>query len=173
MRYVVSLFACALVACAASPRTTLASTKQARARECERTDDCMVAAASCCGNCPAHAQSIRGTSAVRCPVCGLDCLDVEDPRHVAYCTTAGRCAMFDLAHGPLARCTTDTDCIVRAAGCCEYAPRAWVAIAASQRGAYERRVCAANATCEEGIPAVPTDTAVCVAAHCVLARTQR
>jgi hypothetical protein len=170
-----AMFVLAIGCAAAPPRASLASSKQARAPRCTTSDECVLAPRGCCGHCGQAASgdvvavlaSEPDTSArcegVRCPGCHAD----PDPALVAYCAS-GTCRALDLHTSPLARCTHDSDCIVRPRGCCECDATDWVAVNARQATAYSRRVCQPGVACPECVGAPPPMPASCDAGHCVL-----
>jgi hypothetical protein len=87
----------------------------------------------------------------------------------------GACKAVNLPESDLSTCNAASDCVVRAAACCECGAsmELWslVAIAATASADYAALVCESTQACAACMPVYPTDVALdCVAGHCVLAR---
>lgn len=164
-----------LTGCAAvPPPIATAGSKQARARECTRSDQCIVVPRSCCGMCGAptsdDARAVARGAASADPSCRHtgcpDCVQPPDPRLTAYCTLAGHCRLLDLTRGPLAHCTTDAECELHPLGCCECGSPAWIATTGRGWRAYSDRVCEPLSACPACAGRPPPPAAVCRANRC-------
>ncbi len=123
---------------------------------CARPTDCMVVPRTCCGSCGAATVSdsvaisrawaathrYPCTAGAGCP----DCSRRADPTLLATCR-AGRCRVFPLARSPLVRCAAESDCGLRAAGCCECGATEFVALRRDRFSAYAQLVCDGTAAC--------------------------
>jgi hypothetical protein len=147
---------------------------------CDRSEDCQIAPATCCGSCGAYAS--ENVVAVRrdalaayteaacagmdgCPTCDATQL----PSITARCT-AGRCEVVDLSEDDLTACAADGDCVLRTQACCECgAPGEYVAIAGAMVAAYTELVCVEGQGCPECEHEYPdTLSATCDAGHCLI-----
>ncbi len=148
---------------------------------CEEPSECTVRAVSCCGTCGA---ATRGDAAALhvvdvgryevqacgpgtgCPTCYLP----QDPTLVATCAAA-KCTLVDLLEHSATRCTSDAECVVRTKDCCECGgatgEEGLLAIAASQRAAFEELVCDTSVGCPECEPVYPDEArAACEGGRC-------
>jgi hypothetical protein len=123
---------------------------------------CTLTTPGCCGGCgtPALGDYVAVASnklseyrtsvcpdpgAVACPGCAVQ----ENPNFQAICRTGG-CVAVDVSKDQLSACTTNADCQLRYAACCEPcdAPATGlIAIARSQSAAYAQAVCDPAADC--------------------------
>lgn len=140
-------------------------------RACTYNTDCSVVPASCCGFCGvasasdmiavnnAHVSDYSAsvcTGGVGCPACAGQ----VDNNLVATCES-NHCVANDLRTTPVEGCTSDSECRVRAVGCCECGAESegpYIAINASQDGAYQALVCdpLSGACATEGCTAYPS-----------------
>lgn len=138
---------------------------------CTYNTDCSVVPASCCGLCGvasasdmtavnnAHVSDYSAsvcTGSTGCPACAGQ----VDNNLVATCES-NHCVANDLRASPVEGCTSDSECRVRAVGCCECGSESegpYIAINASQDGAYQALVCdpLAGACATEGCTAYPS-----------------
>ena len=155
-------------------------------RDCSSHADCTLVSASCCGSCGAptsadvvalrvdavatHRMSVCGSGVVACPACAT----MANPDLFASCQNSV-CTVVDLLASSLTSCTTNADCALRAAACCECgAPMdVWnlVALAGSGSSEFAAMVCDPGTACDECMPVYPVAPApACSAGHCRLNR---
>jgi len=151
---------------------------------CSVPTDCVLAFNTCCGTCDVPTlEDFDAINASRSddhfaeicpdqdPICP-GCAAAPNPWLGATCT-AGTCEGFDLEEDPLNTCTADTDCRLRAPGCCECgAPTdVWSIIALPDDAfeAYRDLVCEPDQACDLCAPTYPDElSAVCDDGHCAV-----
>jgi hypothetical protein len=147
---------------------------------CAEPGSCVVVPRSCCGSCGAAiTEDMIGvetsqSSSYRSSVCkdmACDaCYRQQDPFLQAFCQSS-RCVAVDLHSDPMTACTTDTDCRLHYAACCEPCdarPESILALATSQLSTYLAKVCAPDSSCPPCIGGYPPAAkAVCdTTKHC-------
>ncbi|MFT5353739.1 MAG: hypothetical protein ACI9KE_000939 [Polyangiales bacterium] len=177
--------------------STDAPTPDARFGECLVPTDCFLLPESCCGSCGQPSRTdidsvpLAGVDAQRSMACAEPvpcpaCEGQPDVTLLADCSMAS-CTVFDLdpPNGPppgLSACEDDTDCIIRAAECCEcgatITEETVVALNVEIRGGYEPFVCEPGTGCPECAPLYPDNlVARCIgdgpAARCTVVNTDR
>ncbi|MFK8002715.1 MAG: hypothetical protein AB8H86_24230 [Polyangiales bacterium] len=165
--------------------------------ECVTPTDCVLLPESCCGSCGQPSRTdidsvprsgVDAQRAMACadPVPCPDCEGQPDPTLLPDCSMSS-CTVFDLnpPAGPapgLSACEDDTDCVIRAASCCEcgatITEETVVAINLEIRGGYEPFVCEPGIACPECAPVYPDNlVARCLgdgaAARCTVVNTDR
>ena len=152
-------------------------------RSCGETSECEVVSQTCCGEC--GEATLEGSTAIRADrvedhfegLCADDiacdpCVGGPNPDLVATCNAA-RCVAVDLSRLPLAACTTDDECRLRAPECCEcgsdVSPEALVAIRADAEADLRSLLCDRTAVCGACAPAYPPSVAAaCVGGRCAV-----
>jgi hypothetical protein len=157
-------------------------------RDCSSHADCTLVSATCCGVCgaptssdvvalrvdaaAAYRTSVCGTGQVACPACA----SMANPDLFASCQNSV-CTVVDLLNGPLTACSTNADCALRAARCCECgAPMdVWslVALSSSGESGFAALVCDPATACDACMPVYPaTPVPNCSNGHCQLNRLE-
>ena len=165
--------------------------------ECRTPTDCVLLPESCCGSCgqpsrtdidsvPRSGADAQRAMACADPVPCPACEGQPDPTLLPDCSMSS-CTVLDLNPpvGPppgLSACEEDTDCIIRAASCCEcgatITEETVVAINLEIRGGYDPFVCEPGTGCPECAPVYPDNlVARCLgdgaAARCTVVNTDR
>lgn len=151
---------------------------------CQLPSDCVVRAASCCGQCGAAtrddivALNKDQASAYQSATCGDSwgcpaCYMVQDSRLVATCEPT-QCKVVDLAKHASTSCTDDGDCRIRTNACCECGGPVdqahIIAINSSKEADFAAVACDPGAGCPECAPSYPAEAkAVCNGGHCEVA----
>ncbi len=177
--------------------TTDSAAPDAPFGECLTPTDCVLLPESCCGSCGQPSRTDidsvprSGVDAQRAMACAdpVPCPACEghpDPTLLPDCSMS-TCTVLDLnpPAGPppgLSACESDTDCIIRAASCCEcgatITEQTVVALNAEIRGGYEAFVCEGDIGCPECAPVYPDNlVARCLGdgagARCTVVNTDR
>jgi len=149
---------------------------------CTEPGSCIVVPRSCCGSCGAAitADMIGVESSQAGPYRSSVCKDTgcpacyrqQDPFLQAFCE-ASHCTAIDLHGDPMTACTTDSDCQLRYAACCEPcdAPMSGLlALNPGQISSYRAKACAPDATCPKCMVRYPDAAkAMCDATkHCAV-----
>jgi hypothetical protein len=108
-----------------------------------------------------------------------NCMTETDPNLMSFCVSA-QCQMIDVRTDAISSCTSDGDCVMRYADCCEScgAPNGslLIAINAMKAGEYSAQVCDPNGGggCPPCVPTYPPDwSAFCGGdGHCKVAQSQ-
>jgi hypothetical protein len=106
---------------------------------------------------------------IPCPGCAT----MIDPNLVAFCR-ASSCAAVDVRTDEVSRCTTDADCTLRYASCCEPCGGSdfgLIALSTSGVAEYRQQVCAPSTACPKCLTTYPsTSHAVCdtTTGHCMV-----
>lgn len=151
--------------------------------ECERSSQCVIRSATCCGNCGAATATdyvalptdeVVAYATATCadegsPACPR-CAAANDPWLVAVCN-GGECEGFDLREESLTECVSPSDCVLAARTCCDcgllgvgetlaYNPA---------RGTPAEYVCDLDVpSCPPCVPTFDGLTAGCVSGRCVV-----
>jgi hypothetical protein len=170
-------------ACGEGALELSACTECSIASTCTTRSDCAVAPVTCCGDCGVarsgdaialatsqlgswHTAACRGGEA--CPRCA----GRIDPMLIATCEAAS-CRLHDLHTEAIGACTTDTDCALAPATCCDCGALGAGAVVAFNpaHGDIGAITCDAGTACP---PCVPTFTGVaaqCMGGHCEVVAT--
>ncbi len=156
------------------------------ATACRKPSECVLDPAGCCEPCGrptldaydavhvrdrnAHRREVcPDPSAEPCPRCAV----TPNPNLGATCeATSGLCVAFDVERDAVSACRTDTDCVVRRAGCCECTggellPSQLVALAREKVADYRAMVCDPDTACAACVPTYPPGVrAACQRGHC-------
>jgi hypothetical protein len=154
--------------------------------QCVANDDCGLRAKTCCGICGApsstdvialsvegmtqYTKDVCGGGPVPCPACATQ----MNPDLFATCRS-GNCKVVDLATSDLSACQQASDCVLRAATCCECnaSVETWnlVALSKSALADYASQVCGSEEVCAKCMPIYPTTIVpACVSGHCQISR---
>lgn len=150
-------------------------------RSCQTGTDCSLLSETCCGTCGAPrlddmtSVSKGSEAAYRDSVCEEpaicpSCAAFPNPNLYASCE-ANTCVAQDLTQEPASECTSDSDCRIRAASCCECGagtgPGELVALNPETASDYLSEVCDPLADCATCAPSYPEEaSAVCESGHC-------
>lgn len=148
---------------------------------CDEHFECRLSARGCCGVCAgASLDEFDGVNRARleehrddlCPPPLPACAPCEEsyvpePNYLALCLE-GACTPVDLRESGLSLCTSDEECVVRRADCCQCGD-ALVALPGTSRSDYDAIVCDPAADCPDcgRMPPVGVQGS-CVAGHCVV-----
>jgi hypothetical protein len=149
---------------------------------CSLSTECVVRSESCCGDCGAASRTdmiaiARGSvgpySLSICRDSGCPaCYRPQDPTLLARCENAS-CTVVDLLALPLTECSSDLDCRLRTASCCECGGNvsmdALIAVRKDAEPALQRLICDPNVGCDACLPQYPEHArAACFTGRCTV-----
>lgn len=136
---------------------------------CDGPGQCLALVPGCCGGCGAptlgdvtgvNADKQQQFRAATCrdpnPICPA-CPTVPEPNLVAFCE-GGSCRAHDVRLDDLSACSTDEDCMLRDANCCEAcAPTSFelIALAKDRAADYRAKICRPEQGCPACFPIYP------------------
>ena len=147
---------------------------------CERTSQCVIRPASCCGNCGAASRddiialnqnelNLYATEVCEGMGCAA-CYMPTDANLIAICE-GGRCEVIDLFESPITACEATEQCRVRTNDCCECdggtTEEDLIAINIEQEMHFSLLVCDPNSGCDDCAPQYPDSAqAFCEEGRC-------